>query len=515
MTTSHLSSELLRLVVDGELPPRALLRMMLEHLLELCPECAESWQEFKQLDPAAARRLGQPAPSRRPADRPGEYDAAFTHAAARLMAHAAHLEAQQPDADPPPHGEQASHEPLPQVAAQAPAAFEPDAFEPATLEPAADPLADAHELLAVTASARRSVFAAEADRFRGRALVEHLLAESFSRVRNSPSESLELAEIAGDALDRTLAGTGFGPAADDRPEWSIALEVRAIAYAANSLRVAGELRAADATLRRARARLARFPLNDSTLHAEVASLEASLRLDQRRFADADSLLDRAAFLYREAGDLLGVAKVRVQQGAVLRQRGNVEQAIDTLREAVRLSAVASKDTSGDRLRRDAVANLALALCDRDDYETARMVLVAHRELFDRAAGDWTLLRRRWLEGRVAAGLGEERRAEEKLSAVRQGFLDRGEGLNAALVSLDLAALYAAAGRAAEVRRLASEMGAVFAARDVGREAVAALAMFQQAVAAERVDREVIRALRRQLQRSRFEASLSDDRQLPS
>ncbi|HMB54521.1 MAG TPA: hypothetical protein VKU40_14485, partial [Thermoanaerobaculia bacterium] len=232
-------------------------------------------------------------------------------------------------------------------------------------------------------------------------------------------------------------------------------------------------------------------------------------------ADADALLDRAAFLYREAGDLVGVAKVRVQQGTVARQRGEVTAAIDTLREAVRLAADASKDPAGDRLRRDAVANLALALCDRDDFSTARMVLVAHRDLFDRAAGDWTLLRRRWLEGRVAAGLGEERQAEEMLAAVRKGFLDRGEGLNAALVTLDLAALHAAAGRAGEVRRLATEMGAVFASRDVGREAVAALALFQQAVAAERIDREVIRALRRQLQRSRFEPTLRDDQQIPS
>jgi len=144
-----------------------------------------------------------------------------------------------------------------------------------------------------------------------------------------------------------------------------------------------------------------------------------------------------------------------------------------------------------------------------------MLLVAHRELFDRAVGDWTTLRRRWLEGRVAAGLGEDGAAEELFVAVRRGFLERGEGFNAALVSLDLAALYAATGRAAEVRRLAAEMGTVFASRHVGREAVAALALFQQAVAAETIDREVIQALRRQLQHSRFAVTARGDLQLPS
>ena len=506
MSASHLSAQLLRLVVDGELPPKALLRMMLEHLLQLCPRCAESWQEFKQTDPLAARRFGQLS-SPPPAAPGGDYDDAFSKAAALLTAHAAHRQADAAADEVggdggPGDGEQ----PAVVVSAVHSSLARSDRAD-------AEELRDAEALLALPAGERRPAFDAAPGRFHGRALVELLVAESLRRVRNRPGEALELSELAGEALERTPQAAGE-PAAGERPAWARALAVRTVACAANALRVAGELRAADAGLRRARALLAHYPLNDSPLHAEVSSLEASLRLDQRRFAEADALLDRAAFLYREAGDGAGVAKVRVQQGTVLRQRGEVEAAVATLREAVQLAEAVAAGDPGDRLRRDALANLALALCDRDDYAAARAVLAAHEALFDGARDEWTTLRRRWLEGRIAAGFGDEEAAEAALSAVRRGFLDRGEGLNAALVSLDLAAVHAAAGRGSQLRRLAAEMGAVFAARDVGREAVAALALFQRSVAAENVDREVIRALRRQLQRARFPAATPAERQLP-
>ena len=57
MTTSHLSPELLRLVLDGELPPKSLARLALLHMMELCPECRQAWARFKAANPAAAGRL--------------------------------------------------------------------------------------------------------------------------------------------------------------------------------------------------------------------------------------------------------------------------------------------------------------------------------------------------------------------------------------------------------------------------------------------------------------------------
>jgi len=479
MSTSHLSPQLLRLVLSGDLPPKALIRMVLEHLLELCPDCRATWTQFKATHPGAILSTG-PADDEdddfkdhadattttdATATAASPYAAAFEEAAALLLSHAEHAALQQQSGD------------------------EEDE-EAATA-------AELAELLALPRGRRAQAVEAAPRRFRSRALVEELLAESFRQVRMDGEESLDLAHLAATVLERVPEAQ---PRDDQQPPWAHALAVRSRAYAANARRVLGDLRAAESTLRSARAHLALFPLNDSRLHADLASLEASLRQDQRRLEEAETLLDRAAFLYREAGEPEGVAKVRVQQGAMLRVRGETVRAASTLREAVELAA----SLGLDRLQRSAVANLALTLCDADEPAAARRLVEDHRPLFGDAADRWTALRFVWLEGRIAAGLGETERAEADLEQARLGYLERGEGLNAALVSLDLAAVHAAAGRHAEVSRLAAALGPVFAARDVGREATAALVLFQQAAAAENVGAEMIRALRRQLERVRLQ-----------
>jgi hypothetical protein len=53
-----------------------------------------------------------------------------------------------------------------------------------------------------------------------------------------------------------------------------------------------------------------------------------------------------------------------------------------------------------------------------------------------------------------------------------------------MASLDLAGVSAQLGRTAEVKRLAEEMLPIFRSRDIHREAIAALIMFQSAAADE-------------------------------
>ena len=63
---------------------------------------------------------------------------------------------------------------------------------------------------------------------------------------------------------------------------------------------------------------------------------------------------------------------------------------------------------------------------------------------------------------------------------------QGIGYDAAIVSLYLAAVYLRQGRTADVRRLAEEMTPLFQAQDVHREALAALALFQEAARQDRL-----------------------------
>ncbi len=78
------------------------------------------------------------------------------------------------------------------------------------------------------------------------------------------------------------------------------------------------------------------------------------------------------------------------------------------------------------------------------------------------------------------------------------------GYDAALVSLDLALLFAQEGCHEDLKRLASELMPIFEARDVHREAIVALLMFRQACEEERVTVDLVRQFAAYLRRERRE-----------
>ena len=100
-------------------------------------------------------------------------------------------------------------------------------------------------------------------------------------------------------------------------------------------------------------------------------------------------------------------------------------------------------------------------------------------------------RRSWVRGKIARGLGQLKLAETRFLAARDGFLAEGVPYDTALVSLELALLYAEQGRTAELKRLAAEMVPIFTSRHIHREALAALTFLRQAVEAEEASLEVL------------------------
>ena len=104
--------------------------------------------------------------------------------------------------------------------------------------------------------------------------------------------------------------------------------------------------------------------------------------------------------------------------------------------------------------------------------------------------------------RIASGLGDLELAETAFREVQQEFFDRHMGYDAALVSLDLAVLYANEGRTQELKQLAAELMPVFESRDVHREAIAALLMFQHAAEEERLTAQLAQQLAASLRRER-------------
>ncbi len=90
---------------------------------------------------------------------------------------------------------------------------------------------------------------------------------------------------------------------------------------------------------------------------------------------------------------------------------------------------------------------------------------------------------------------------------RDGFIQEEIPYDAALVSLDLASLYAEQGAIQALKRLAGEMLVIFHSQKIHREALAALSYLQQALEAERATLQLIRRIAVFLKRAETDPAL--------
>ena len=282
------------------------------------------------------------------------------------------------------------------------------------------------------------------------------------------------------------------------PDWVLELRARTFAHLGNAWRVLGELKAAEEAFLLADECLARSGVDDSRTEAEVLSLKASLRLDQRRLEEAGDLIGHVSELYRQANEQTGLARTLLKKAKVLRESDDLPDAID----AVQQSLLEINPHQDPRLFAYARFNLLHLLTISGRYEDAQLLLPNVRRLLQDTAEPTDLLRLRWTEASIAHGLGRLAEAAQGYRAVQQDFLDLKKGLDAALVSLDLAALLLEQGRTEELKQLATEMVAVFESREVQREAMVALLLFQHACAEDRITGELLRQIAAQIRRER-------------
>ncbi len=350
------------------------------------------------------------------------------------------------------------------------------------------------ELLLRPESERRRRLA-EDSRFASWPLAVLILDRSLEASREDPEYGEGLAELGlavVDALERT----------DIAPNLIADLRARGLAYLANARRMRSDLAGADQAIARARAEIARGT-GDPVERARLLDLEASLRLEQRRLAEAARLLRRAIAAYRGAEETRSAGKALTKLAEVQRTAGRPEEAVALLREAAE-----ELDPERDRrLLLCARHNLATALVDLDQAMEARRVFRQARALYQRFPDPWTQRRRLWLAGKIDLGLGQLEAAEKRLERARRGFLEQEIVYDAALVSLDLAAVYARQARAEDLRRLAREMLPVFNARGVHGEARRALGLFQQAAEVDLVTVGLVQRLLAYLRRARHDPEL--------
>jgi tetratricopeptide (TPR) repeat protein len=315
-------------------------------------------------------------------------------------------------------------------------------------------------------------------RFATRGLCELLCQESARLTTIDPDRAVEAAELA------VLVSDLLKEEEPCRPCRIYQLRGYAWAHDGNARRVLGDLRSADES----------FSISDAWWEAGWAGagdvfgyeplmldFKASLRVAQRRFPEALSLLDRL-FLLHTATDSPGhqdahqAGRALVKKALALAEMEEPERAIELLQQAEDF-VDARRDP---RLYLCLRHNLLWNFTTIEGYEEAKTLLPGVAALCRELGNPLDLVRLRWAEGRIAAGLGHTEAAIQLFQQLRQDFAVRGISYDAALVTLELTALYSRQGRTAEVKQLSLEMANIFRAQDVPREALAALLFFEKA-----------------------------------
>jgi tetratricopeptide (TPR) repeat protein len=257
--------------------------------------------------------------------------------------------------------------------------------------------------------------------------------------------------------------------------------------------VCNELDAAEAASRKGRAFWERGAKGDPAgLLPEwrLFDLEASLRRDQRRFAEALKLHGRAEALapQAEAGRLL------LNKAFTFEQMNACEKALATLDEAAsRIDAQREP-----RHRFGLCYNRAICLCHLGRAGEAVTLLPEVRKLSVQLDNRLDRVRLGWLEGRVAAGLGRVEEARADFEQARSELDQLGLPYDYALASLDLALLYREQQRWPEIRALAVDMVKIFERHKIHREARTAMLLLQEAAAKEAVTVALLRRLQEYL-----------------
>jgi tetratricopeptide (TPR) repeat protein len=326
-------------------------------------------------------------------------------------------------------------------------------------------------------------------RFHGLKLCQLLQARSEELWCDDPVSAVELARIAVEISGRLE---------EERYGKGLTEDAQATAWAClgNAYRVASDLRRAEEALDRAEVYLARSG-GEAYTEALILSYRASLRSSQCRFREAVQLLNSALAIYRQAKDRHLEGKVLIQKGMALGHDGRLQQAIRCLRQGLARIDAAEEP----RLLVAAQHNLVGFLNESGDHDEALETLRKTRRLYQDLGEPSHRARLSWLEGRITRDLGRWQEAEAAFQEARAFFVQHGIGLDAARVLLDLATVYDQRGETAELKRLGAEMVPIFTSRDVHPEALAALALFQKAAAAEQVDRALLEGIAAELQKT--------------
>lgn len=342
---------------------------------------------------------------------------------------------------------------------------------------------------------QRELFVQNSSRFHTWGVFELLIERSLEVGINHPVKGEELGLLAL-RLSEHLDAVYYGETLIED------LRARAWAYIGNSFRLRSDLQKADEIFATAYGHLRRGT-QDPLERAILLDLEASLRRDQRRFEQAFKLLRRAVAIFLQSDQGHRAGRSLVNMSTVHHYAGDPEGGIPLLFQAIELIDPEQEP----RLLLCARHNLIDDLAEAGRFLEAQKLYRETRPLYRSFPDAWSQNRRKWVKGKIAHGLGQVELAESLFLAARDGFIQEGIPFDTALVSLELAVLYAEQGRMADLKRLAGEMVPIFSSLHIHREALAALAYLKQAVESERVSLALINGVAAYLRRAQHDPAL--------
>lgn len=321
-----------------------------------------------------------------------------------------------------------------------------------------------------------------------RELVLALLEHAWEFCKTDPRQALETAETIRVLLAKVPQESRRAPFVAD-------LAARAEAFAGNARRILGDFRQADRDLESAQSALGQGT-GDPRERALILNLLGTLRRDQRRFPEAIRHLQQAAAIYRWAGEEHLAGHVYASMAIVQSYSGHSELAIPLARRAAELIDPVREP----RLEAVIVQNLVHYLCENGQIAEARERLPEARRLMTQHGTASDLRRIHWNEAEIALALGDRETGERIFSELREEYARVGDSFNAALVSLELVAVYLDQGRAADAKRLAAESLPIFQSLEIHRETLAALIALQRATEVETATAGVVRELLERMRR---------------
>jgi tetratricopeptide (TPR) repeat protein len=302
---------------------------------------------------------------------------------------------------------------------------------------------------------------------KGLPLIEYLLDRSYELRHADPQGMVEFAEAARLVVERVESRRyGQKVLADFR--------ARVWTELGNAYRVADNLLAAEAALGQA-VKWARRGTRSRQVVVHIQDRAARLYSDQRFFPEAAAMLDRVIAYYLAVGNVQQVGQTLIGRGLVTGYANEPELAIVFLTRGLRLIGPEGEETG---LRLSAIHALALNLVESSHCAAARALIERNQRLY-RRGGKLNKLKLHWLKGKIAQGLREFGRAEADLHVARLGFKQVDKNYDAALVSLDLALLYAQQGKRIATLRLIDEMVATFRRLRIARETIASLMLLRR------------------------------------